>query len=172
MKNLILKRIVAYFLDYLVIMVYAMTLFGVTSIIYGLMDKSLEPMHPLKGNIVSLITLTIPVFLYFFFTEKSKHQGTVGKRIMKIKVVANKSKSIFIRNVFKIIPWELAHIGIHWMVYYEEQGLGLPTWVWILVVGPQLLVLFYFVTVVVNKGQSSFYDMIANTTIMKRSIES
>ncbi|GAB4165257.1 MAG: hypothetical protein Tsb0033_26950 [Winogradskyella sp.] len=166
MKNLILKRIVAYFIDYLVIVVYALILFGITTMIYQLMGKSLEPMHPLKGNMVSLLTLTIPVFLYFFFTEKSKHQGTIGKRIMKIKVVANKSKSIFIRNVFKIIPWELAHIGIHWMVYYEEQGLGLPTWVWILMVGPQLLVLFYFITVIINKGESSFYDHVANTRII------
>lgn len=172
MKNLILIRMVAYLIDYMVIAVYALVLFAFVSIIYHVADKPLEPVHPLKGNIVSLLTLTIPVFLYFFFMEKSKYQGTIGKRIMKIKVEPNISKSIFIRNVFKIIPWELAHIGIHWMVYYEEQGLDLPTWIWILIVGPQLLVLFYFVTVVVNKGQSSFYDKIANTAIRKRSIES
>tara|TARA_R110002051_G_scaffold181774_1_gene251235 strand:+ start:5184 stop:5636 length:453 start_codon:yes stop_codon:yes gene_type:complete len=149
-------------------MVYAVLLFGLTYTIYSLADIKLAPMPPLKGNIISFLTMTLPVFLYFYLLESSKQKATLGKRKLKIYVESQKGKrGIFIRTLFKIIPWEIAHIGIHWSVFYSEKGIEIPLWNWLILIIPQVIIIIYFITVVISKGRSSLYDKIAKTSVEK-----
>ena len=164
---MLLKRILAYTIDYFVIIMYAALLFLFTYSVYQILDKPIEPQDPITGNIISFITLTLPVFLYFYFFESSTKKGTIGKQIVKIKVINNSKKNIFIRVLFKIIPWEIAHFGIHWSVYYNELGAEIPVWNWVVNILPQVIIIFYFITIVFSKGESSFYDKIAKTKIEK-----
>lgn len=76
MKKLLIKRGVAFGIDYLIIVIYAVLLFGITTMINP------ENVNPIKGQFIGFITLTLPVFLYFYLTEKSIYKGTIGKREM------------------------------------------------------------------------------------------
>jgi uncharacterized RDD family membrane protein YckC len=162
---MIIKRILAYCIDYLVIMIYAIVLFSIVFITHKILDKPLEQLDPITGNVISFFTLTLPAFLYFFFYESSSKKATLGKQWLKIKVENNSKRNIFIRVLFKIIPWEIAHFALHWSVFYTNQGMEVPIWNWIITIVPNVIIVIYFVTVVLSKGKSSVYDKIAKTSI-------
>lgn len=160
--NLIFKRIVSFFIDYIIILLYGGLLFGIT-IWIGITD-----LNPVEGQIVGFLTLTLPVFLYFYLSEKNSKKASVGKSIMKIRVdveTNTKKYSILKRNLLKFIPWEIAHIGVHWSVHYAETNTPTPTWVWFLLIFPQIVVLAYLFSIAYYKGKSSIYDKLANTIV-------
>ncbi|AXT20064.1 hypothetical protein D7030_02790 [Flavobacteriaceae bacterium AU392] len=162
---MILKRIYAYLIDYLIILIYAGLLFLLTLLIYKLIGKSPKPQGPIIGNLISFFTLTLPVFLYFYLYESSYKKATLGKQKLKLIVLNNSKKNILIRVVFKIIPWEIAHFGIHWSVFYSTQNSDIPLWNWIVLISPQVIVLIYFISIIISKGTASIYDRIAKTKI-------
>lgn len=162
---MILKRIFAYCIDYFVIIIYALILFAITFTIHKILDKPIEFQDPVTGNIISFFTLTLPAFLYFFFYESSSKKGTLGKQWLKIKVENNSKRNIFIRVLFKIIPWEIAHFAIHWSVFYSNKGMEVPIWNIVVTIVPNVIILIYFITIVLSKGKSSIYDRIAKTSI-------
>ena len=165
MNNLLLKRISAFLIDYLLIVIYALLLFGTTHLI------GVKELSPSEGQAVGFISLTLPVFLYFYFMEKSKTAATIGKRVMNIAVYVNDiktGKSVFLRNFLKFLPWEIAHFGVHWIVYYSAVEKEPPVWLWMALILPQLMVLMYVVSILFYKGKSSFYDQIANTIVKRR----
>jgi uncharacterized RDD family membrane protein YckC len=165
---MVFRRILAYMIDYLVIVCYAGLLFLVTYVIHMAQNRPLEMQDPITGNIISFLTLTMPVFLYFFLFESSSKKGTFGKQLVKIIIDNNKKKNVLLRVIFKIIPWEMAHVGIHWSVYYSEMGKDIPLWTWIVNIIPQVVVIMYFLSIALTKGRSSLYDKIANTSVMPR----
>ena len=163
MNKLILKRILAFGLDYLILVSYGMVLFGVTTTI------GVASLTPLEGQLVGFISLTLPVFLYFYLMEKSRLAATLGKRVMNISVqtlIANNSQRILFRNILKFLPWEIAHLGVHWIIYYSTIDKAPPVWVWVALILPQVIVLGYILSIVLYSGESSFYDRIANTKIV------
>lgn len=162
---MILKRIFAYCIDYFVIIIYALILFAITFTIHKILDKPIEVQDPVTGNIISFFTLTLPAFLYFFFYESSSKKGTLGKHWLKIKVENNSKRNIFIRVLFKIIPWEIAHFTIHWSVFYSNKGMEVPIWNIVVTIVPNVIIVIYFITIVLSKGKSSIYDRIAKTSI-------
>ncbi len=175
LKNLILKRILAFLIDYLVIALYACLLFLISIQLQNTEDGLLV-IAPARGQLIGFLTLTLPVFLYFFLTENSRHHATFGKRVLKIKIEkANgqipQSKNIFIRNLLKFLPWEFAHAGVHWIVYYSSANMPVPVWVYILLCLPQLLLILYFISVVISRGHSSLYDQIAGTRLNRLIVE-
>ena len=171
---MLLKRILAFLIDYLVIALYASMLFLINFYVRNTGDGPLL-LSPARGQLFGFLTLTLPVFLYFFLTENSRQHATIGKKILKIKIGnagdnVLRSKCILIRNVLKFLPWEIAHTGVHWIVYYSAALAPIPIWVWILLCLPQLLLIFYFVSVVISKGYSGFYDRIAGTRLNRMNI--
>ncbi|MEN0049482.1 MAG: RDD family protein [Bacteroidota bacterium] len=165
MKTLTLRRIGAYLLDYTIIAVYASLLFGMTI----LLDLKNSNLTPLSGQLVGLVLMTLPVFLYFFLMEQSKNGATIGKKILNIAVsseIQNRRKSVLKRNVIKFLPWELAHTGVHWMVFYSASESEPPVWVWITLVIPQIIVIAYLISIILSKGKSSLYDWISKTSVI------
>lgn len=164
MKKLLIKRVLAFGIDYLVIVAYALLLFGITSL-FGL-----TVFGPIRGQVVGFVTLTLPVFLYFYLNERSTYRATIGKRVMNISVITNLqsgNRNVLIRNVLKFLPWEIAHIGVHWIVYYSRMEMVTPNWVWAVLILPQIVVLGYMISAIIYKGEQSLYDKIANTKIEK-----
>ncbi|MDZ7755982.1 RDD family protein [Rhodohalobacter sp.] len=162
MSKLTGYRILAFGVDYLIIAVYAVALFGATTFL------DVGKLSPAAGQLVGFLTLTLPVFLYFYLMENSSRAATVGKRVMNISVHTDSEKSsqkVFIRNILKFLPWEVAHVGVHWVIYYSALDQSPPAWVWIALILPQVIVLGYLVSIVLSKGESSFYDKLASTRI-------
>jgi uncharacterized RDD family membrane protein YckC len=151
-------------------MCYAVLLFFITYTTHKITNTPLEPQDPIKGNIISFFSLTLPVFLYFFFYESSRKKGTIGKQLQKIEVGNNSKKNVFVRVLFKIAPWEMAHFGIHWSVYYSTNNMEIPTWNLIVSIFPNIIVIGYFISIVITKGKSSIYDRIAHTSILRKPI--
>ena len=162
MSNLVKRRILAFTVDYILIAIYASLLYIITTLI----DP--REMSPYKGAIVGFISLTLPVFLYFYLSEMSRFNASFGKQWMKIKVEcqgANSRKSLLTRNILKFLPWEIAHLGVHWLIYFSSEEILVPIWVWILLIVPQLLVIAYLISIFISKGKQSLYDKMAQVQV-------
>ena len=163
------KRFLAFMIDYLIIISYVLLLFLITTNIYKYFNVDTASITPITGQIIAFISLTIPVFLYSYFLESSKHQATIGKRIMNIFVTNNwsdRNGSILLRNILKFLPWEVAHLGIHWVIYYSDLGIDPPIWVMIVLIIPQIVIVVYLISIFLHKGTSSLYDKLANTSVL------
>ncbi|MFK8011748.1 MAG: RDD family protein [Marinicellaceae bacterium] len=115
-----------------------------------------------------LITISLPVWLYFLLLDSYKCNGTFGKRLMKLTVLNQMNhkrltlKKSLIRTIFKLLPWEIAHIGVIFPVpiYYAEN----PN-IRILTIIGLLLFMLYFMSIFFNKKSQSFYDQLLNTQV-------
>jgi len=164
MESLIFRRLIACSLDYMIIVLYAILLYQM-SIILNL--KELE-MTPISGQLIGFLSLTLPVFLYFYLSEKGRRRATIGKRIMNISVCPKSDiikPRILKRNILKFLPWEIAHTGVHWIVFYTKHENDVPFWVWILLILPQIIMVIYLFSIIISKGKSSIYDRIAFSKI-------
>jgi len=77
----------------------------------------------------------------------------------------NIEQRILTRNILKFLPWEIAHTGVHWIVYYSKLEMNTPIWIWTTLILPQIIIVGYLISIVIYKGESSFYDKISNTKI-------
>ena len=163
--HLILKRFLAWMVDWSIVAVYGCAVFGIVTALSSMEIITLRAVHPVKGQAIGFFTLTLPVILYCIFTEAGMKHATVGKRIMKIEIMGNPltTGEIVLRNVIKFLPWEVAHAGVLWINYIKTAET--PIWIWLLLIGPQVLVVIYAMSIVATKGSRSVYDMIAGTRV-------
>jgi uncharacterized RDD family membrane protein YckC len=168
MTELTARRFLAFIVDYFLIILYAALLYlfawlFLTPDLYLYIED-----NPLLNQLITFTTMTLPVFMYFFLFESSKRNGTLGKRIFGIRVISNQpfqKRKIFMRNFIKFLPWEIAHTGVIWTMYFTNNGAEIPIWIWILLLLPQAIDLSYFISIIFYKGESSFYDKMANTSV-------
>ncbi|TAF65017.1 MAG: hypothetical protein EAZ55_10205 [Cytophagales bacterium] len=161
----LIRRILAWTIDFGIIVLYAMLLFTVTNLFFEVRQ---DDINPYLGQLIGFLTLTLPVITYSYLTERSKWKATIGKRLFNLIVDKNElktTKSVLLRNVLKYLPWELAHTGVHWIIYYESVGREIPIWTWAILIIPQLIAFLYFVSIISSKGQSSIYDRISGTRL-------
>jgi len=161
--TLLTRRILACLLDYAIILIYATLIFLIVTSIEPI-ESFLKTDDPIKGQFIGFLFLTLPVFFYFYLFEKNKNRATVGKRIFKISL-KNIKGSIFKRNLIKFLPWEIAHLGVHWLLYSSKNSIATPYWIWICLIAPQLIVICYFISILTSKGTSSIYDTISKTKL-------
>ncbi|MCX2680072.1 RDD family protein [Galbibacter sp. EGI 63066] len=165
MTRQLINRILAWTIDFGIIVLYAVLLFTLTSLFFEFKQASLNPYF---GQLIGFLTLTLPVIAYSYLTEKSKWKATIGKRILNLMVLNRENKtfkSVLLRNLLKYLPWELAHTGVHWMIYFESVGRETPIWTWVILIVPQIMVFIYFVSIVISKGQGGIYDRISGTRL-------
>ncbi|NOS92098.1 MAG: hypothetical protein HOP30_09265 [Cyclobacteriaceae bacterium] len=170
MRQLLFKRILASIIDYTIVAGYAGVLFLCTNIISLKFNLKLSE-NPMIGQLIGFLILTLPVITYSYLTEKSVWRGTIGKRLQKIIVLTDQSKisrSILLRNILKYLPWEIAHTGVHWIVYYSSNSIETPIWVWVILILPQIVSVMYFISIVSSKGESSIYDRISMTSLFEK----
>ncbi|MBK7788555.1 MAG: RDD family protein [Saprospiraceae bacterium] len=170
MTRQLVHRIFALTIDFGIILLYAILLFAVTSLLF---DVSQAGLNPYFRQLISFLTLTLPVITYSYLTEIGTWKATIGKRVLNLIVLTpeNKTtKSILLRNLLKYLPWELAHTGVHWIIYFESVGRETPIWTWIILIVPQVLVFVYIISIILSKGQSSVYDRISGTKLQLRTV--
>ncbi len=113
------KRVLAYLIDLALLYVYIIVLF-----MSSMALDTVWPFHHLMAesyvlrHSISFFSLTFPLILYFILMEKGPRQGTLGKSWMKMRVVRVDGRRaslglLTIRNVFKFLPWEIAHTHLH-----------------------------------------------------------
>jgi uncharacterized RDD family membrane protein YckC len=163
---LIIRRGLAAFIDYSFIILYALLLFGIATLV-GLADAALPP---LAGQLLGMLSLTIPAVTCFIIWEKGPYRATPGKRIMGLVVVSDDpvkhTSDVIRRNILKFMPWEIAHTGLHWLFYYDRMRTDIPLWVMILLIVPQLIVFVYLLSILLEKNGRSLYDRWSDTRVM------
>lgn len=165
---MIIRRGLAAFIDYSCIILYAMLLLGI-AILVGLPDVVLPPV---AGQLLGMLTLTIPAVTCFILWERGPYKATPGKRIMGLMVVSDKplqhTTGVILRNMMKFLPWEIAHGGLHWLFYYDRMGVNIPSWVMVLLIVPQVIVFVYLLSILLEKNGRSLYDRWSDTRVIRK----
>jgi uncharacterized RDD family membrane protein YckC len=160
------QRFVAIVLDFIIIGVYILFLFGVGIGIYAVSGGIALLASPIAMNILAFITIIMPVVLYFSLQESSTYQATLGKRWAKIKVVNLQGTRLstwqtLLRSAIKFLPWQLAHMS----VIYMRFGYNSPIFM-IEALISQVLVIVYIVFLWFSKRHQTPYDLIAGTYVV------
>lgn len=139
------RRIIAFGVDWLVIVAWAGLLFGM--VMFFTSGEPSRPSSPWISQAISFVSMTLPVLLYFSVSEASSYQSTLGKRLLGLEVKFKQANQApfgvtLCRNAIKFLPWEIGHfvafqaafsgaIGISLWVYSAmAASLLLPVW-WI-----------------------------------------
>lgn len=162
------KRFYSTLIDYLVIVAYIVCLVGISMLFYMIFYKGELPIfNELQSNIISFVTLLLPVFLYFVITESTSKHATLGKRKAGIYVASIKGSitlwQIILRNMIKLLPWQMAHMAIFNVFANNSE--------------PTLLFYFYSIFIyllpivniafmVCRKDRKALHDLISNTVIL------
>ena len=126
-----LRRLLAFAVDWLLVLVWAGVLFGTVMAVWS--GRPPRPGGPWSAQAVGLLTMTLPVTLYFAVCESSPMRASFGKRALKL-VVSRESGgrlsfgTAFLRNALKFAPWELGHTVAQQAAFSGEAAP--PAWVW------------------------------------------
>lgn len=173
--SIVIKRIKAFGIDYLIIAIYIVFLFGTTLLVSNLFDIPLENVDTVKAELMGFFTLTLPVILYFTFSEAGRYAGSFGKRKFGLKVVLEKLgpagfPQLLLRNCVKFLPWEVAHFFIFQLFYFVRTNTEPPAWVLGGLVGSQVIAVIYLLFMLFNKNNRSLYEMASSTRVISNTI--
>lgn len=167
------QRTGAFAFDYVVILLY---LAAITLLVW--LVNSLTGVNEwlfadrIRAQISAFLIVTLPVTLYFAFSESSTRQASWGKHRMRLKVIDNKGNRISIwrslaRTLLKFIPWEFTHTLIWEIGFHIDPN---ATWItigFILVYG---LIGLNIASLVLTKTHQTLYDLLSGTRVEKLSI--
>lgn len=161
-------RIYAFLLDYLVIVIYGVFVVGTISFVFRLYFQSLFSSSPAVAELTGFCLMTLPVSLYFILCERSKWQGTLGKRKMGICVVDNFGQRIgigrsVVRTTVKFLPWELAHFTI-WQLMLPSSMSDMTIYIILGIV--YFAIIVYLIIPFTNKKRENVYDWLAGTEVV------
>jgi uncharacterized RDD family membrane protein YckC len=164
------NRIFSLFIDFLIIVAYALCLAGVTMLFFFLFLKGSVPsLNELQGNLVSFLTLLLPVYLYFVITESKYRHATIGKRKAKIMVASISGPlhlgQIMVRNFFKLLPWQMAHMAMFNVLANNSVPTPFFYGCIVFVYGFPLIDIAF---VLFRKDRRSLHDLIARTIVVEK----
>jgi uncharacterized RDD family membrane protein YckC len=171
-NSIVIKRLKAFAIDYLIIVFYIGLLLGVTLIISKLFYLKLNNVNPVSGEIIAFLTLTLPVILYFTLSENGKNAGTIGKRKFALQVVSTSRtkaniRQLLLRNCIKFLPWELTHFFIYRLFYFNSLNQTVPNWVLAGLIVSQGLALIYLLCIIFHKNNQSIYEYVSKTKVQQ-----
>jgi len=164
--KLSLKRLTAYWLDFMLLAIVLLSFqYLLSKITAGFPFDYLKEGFSIE--IWVLLTMSLPVWLYFICCELYKQQ-TIGKRILSLKVVSVEGSKLtlrqaLLRTLIKLLPWEITHI----IVLIPEPWYNLselPDHMFLIYV-PNAMILLYILVLFVNKGKRGIHDYIAKTMV-------
>ena len=168
-----LKRTGAYFVDCTLCYVFVMlviqwALLGNIRDSIGISNEWFETSINLQ--IYVLLTISLPVWLYFIYFDSKKSTGTYGKRLFKIKVSDIMGDGLGFgkstaRTFAKLLPWELAHFGLIFPtpIYFETD----PN-IRLLTILALVLLISYAVSIIINSKGQSMYDKLLGTRVVDK----
>ena len=162
-------RLKAFAFDYLLIFGYMMVLlifsvFLMPSIQGWFQDSQLT------AQLAGFFLLTLPISLYFIFSDSRMGSQSFGKWRVGIRVVDENNRPIsvfraFCRTSLKFLPWELSHLMAYRMIYLRTGEVLLMDY---LVGGLiYILILLYIYTTIFTKNKQSVYDRLTKTYVVK-----
>jgi uncharacterized RDD family membrane protein YckC len=117
----------------------------------------------------TLLTASLPIWMYFSWMERSRWQATVGKRWLGLQTVDAvtgdrvRFGQSFFRTLIKLLPWELAHLtnNLPTPIWYEPNpgfraGFALVP----------ILITVYALLALFTKKNQSLHDLITKTIVI------
>ena len=167
------RRLLALLVDYVLIIAY-MAVVAIVGLLAALVTGGFLDwlvLGTLGAELLWFLVLVLPVAMYLYLGEASSHQATVGKRLLKLRVVvagtgARPSRvRILVRTVIKLIPWEFAHFFV-WQAAASAGLAVFPLWISIGIAAANLLPLFYLVCLLVQRDKRGPHDLVAGTRVV------
>jgi uncharacterized protein len=174
------RRITAYLIDVAVIyMVFVVAQLTVLAPLRELPGTGWMK-HGLWVEAYTLLTVSLPAWLYFSLSESSSHQATPGKRLLGLKVTGVLGERISIwrallRTIIKFLPWESTHliVNLPTPLWIDPQtgllnfGNDVSEWrVWLLSL-VYILLAVYLLVLVWNRRRQSVHDLAARTVVTR-----
>lgn len=122
-------RLLAFAIDWIIIAAWGGILFG---LVWWSNDGSpVAPAGPWQGQAIGILSMTLPVVFYFGLCEASAGQGTLGKRLLGLRVSQRNGaraprRQTLLRAAMKFLPWELGHLLAQQAFFAGEEGI--PRW--------------------------------------------
>jgi uncharacterized RDD family membrane protein YckC len=155
---LILKRSAAYVLDICL-------LFVILAPAALLVEQWLGifPPTPSQVWLAAVVSFSIPAWLYFLLSDCSRSGATLGKKVLRLRVVQVGGARVgwlraLARTAIKLLPWEMAHIfgfALAEQLGSSFQAAGL--------IAANGFVLIYLAVLIANHGRRSIHDLVVNT---------
>ncbi len=158
---LIIKRSTAYLIDICL-------LFAILAPAATLVERALGifPRTPYQVWLATVMSFSIPAWLYFLLSDCSRSGATLGKKILHLRVAQVDGAGVgwlraLARTAIKLLPWEMAHIfgfALAEQVGAALQAAGL--------IAANVLVLVYLVVLILNHGRRSIHDLVVKTEVV------
>lgn len=170
----IFKRTGAFFIDYMVMTLWIglMFLLGISLIKAEIGWENLFESSVL-AHLISLSSVTLPVLIYFSLAESSEKRGSIGKDFFDLIVVKAEDPDSGLgfcnslrRNILKFLPWELAHILLHYGTFDAVDSTKARLTLISLTFVALVPFLFFF-EIVLRKDQRTSYDRFSDSSVIE-----
>ena len=164
------QRVGAFVLDYGIILVYLVAI-----ALFSLLMNSLFSVNQwlftdrIRTQLSGFLFITLPVTLYFAFSESSIRQASWGKQRLGLKVTDHNGDRIGLRRSsartgLKFIPWELAHTLL-WQISFTPNQFS--QWIIAGFVTVYFLIGANIASLIFRKDRQTLYDLLAGTYVVK-----
>jgi uncharacterized RDD family membrane protein YckC len=158
-----LKRMGAYCVDVLL-------LFATLATTATVVERWLRitPQTPRQVWVATVLSFSIPVWLYFTLGDHSRSGATIGKKLFRLRVLrvggsrVSLSRSLA-RTAIKLLPWEMAHLfgfALAQEVGAVVQGAGL--------IAANVLAVVYLIVLLATRGRLSVHDLLVDTNVVSK----
>jgi uncharacterized RDD family membrane protein YckC len=164
---LVRRRLFAALIDYCVVVGW---LAVVAAVFVPLYLAGVRPW----GDHVDLVAFTasvFPVWLYLTVTEAGRAHATWGKRRAGLRVTGPAGAPVgparaAVRNAVKLLPWELAHLGVASLLAGGEAAtLVSPAAAWLPLTASYVLVGITLAMMLVRRDRAALHDLAAGTRV-------
>jgi uncharacterized RDD family membrane protein YckC len=160
------RRLLAFAVDWLVVLLWCGLLFG--SVMIATSGHPPRPDNPWTAQAIGFLTMTLPVTLYFALCESSAFRASLGKRVLGLVVSRDTGERLafapaLLRNAIKFVPWEFGHTVAQQAALSGEGGF--PAWVW----GPAIVALvgpLWWLVAIIATGRAP-YDRWALARVLR-----
>ena len=119
-------------------------------------------------EIYTLLTISLPTWLYFALSEQSSWQATIGKRVFNLVVTDIGGRRIgfgraMLRTIIKLLPWEVSHLTVNLptSIMFDPE----PKFRFGFLVVFALLVL-YPALILLTRRRQSLHDLFTKTIVL------
>lgn len=130
--SMLARRLKSWLVDYLVILAWLGLMAVVVGIpsLAGWFDLDEVWSSRISTDVAITLLTVVPLFVYLTVTESRSSHATLGKRRAGLKVTrADESQVetgwVALRNLVKVLPWQLGHMGSIRLLTAEGEGLAM-----------------------------------------------
>lgn len=162
------RRLLAALLDYFVVLSWLVALAAIFVPLYVAGFRVWVD----HADVIAFAASVVPVWLYLTTTESRAAGATWGKRWAGLRVVGPFGRRahparIAVRNAVKLVPWQLAHLGVVALLSSRDTAtLVSPAIAWLPISATYALVGLSVALMFLRDDHAALHDLIAGTRVV------